>query len=51
MGGGPPVGVRWEWAPSAAADVPRPGDGDPDEPGLSLAERERRWACEWWAPD
>jgi hypothetical protein len=25
--------------------------GDPDEPGISLCERERRWVCEWWPPD
>ena len=49
--GGAPVSVSWEWAPPTAADTPRPRAGGPDEPGLSLAERERRWACEWWAPD
>jgi hypothetical protein len=48
-----PMSVGWGWAPSGA---PRPGPpeaagGDPDEPGISLCERERRWACEWWPPD
>jgi hypothetical protein len=46
-------GVR---AVQAAFETPREGaprgdDGGPDEPGISLCERERRWVCEWWPPD
>ena len=45
------VKVRRGWAPPPAEDATRPSDGDPDEAGISLCERERRWACEWWPPD
>ena len=54
--GGPHDGLvneRWGWAPppSGQAEAPDAPSGDPDEPGISLCERERRWACEWWPPD
>jgi len=40
----------------APLETPREGApcgdvGGPDEPGISLCERERRWVCEWWPPD
>lgn len=48
-----PVSVQWTVAPPAATrqDTPDADRGDPDAPGISLCERERRWACEWWPPD
>jgi hypothetical protein len=47
------VNVRWGWAPppSGQPEAPEAACGNPDEPGISLCERERRWACEWWPPD
>jgi hypothetical protein len=47
------VNVRWGWAPppSGQPEAPEAAGGNPDEPGISLCERERRWACEWWPPD
>lgn len=48
-----PVNVPWGWAPQEAAreDAPDADSSDPNAPGISLCERERRWACEWWPPD
>jgi len=34
------------WRPIRSSDAQ-----DPDEPGISLCERERRWVCEWWPPE
>jgi len=46
-------GVRADQTPLEAprGDAPRADVGGPDEPGISLYERERRWVCEWWPPD
>jgi hypothetical protein len=48
-----PVYVPWGWAPREAArqDASDADGSDPNAPGTSLGERERRWACEWWPPD
>jgi hypothetical protein len=47
------LGFQTGWAQleASGADGPRVDVGGPDEPGISLCERERRWACEWWPPD
>jgi hypothetical protein len=48
-----PVNVQWGWAPPDTLRIAPPdaAAGDPDSSGISLCERERRWACEWWPPD
>jgi len=50
-GDGP--GVRASQASFVTSSQPlRCSDAeDPNEPGISLCERERRWVCEWWPPE